>query len=518
VRSQFTLFVAAAAIFSGVGWSQSEPLYRVTVVQRSVRAVNYQYRSGPTSIDFAGTVLLPQAKGDATVESKEGRTEIDAHFEHVAPPTRFGPEYLTYVLWAVTPEGHAKNLGEVLANSSDKAHLHVTTDLQAFGLIVTAEPYSAVRLPSDVVVMQNEIRPDTIGTIQPIEVRYDLMPRGSYTYHVPSDLKAAENSGPKVSMGEYQELVELYQAQNALQIAASQGADQYAPDIMAQARQDYENARAMHEHNGDRSRLISDAREAAQTAEDARIVTMRRKQEAQVTEARSQADRQKELRLQAEAEAQHARAQAQQAQAQADSARQELAAERTAHEQAEQQRAAAAAVPPPPPPPARQSADRLQSQEQNQTKKNLRVSLMQQFNQDLVTRDTPRGLVITIPNSEIHGGTLTSDAAAGVETVARVIAAHPGLTVTVEGNSDAAGAAGETSSRQAATAVRDALVRDGVPASAVEARGLGNSRPIVSDATASGRDQNRRVEIVVSGGPIGDMAYWEQPYTIKPQQ
>src|SRR5215510_14441037 len=182
---QIPLLKVLAIFITGAAWCQSPPpdrqnvpIYRVTVVERSVKAVNYQYRNGPTRIDFRGTVLLPQAKGDAVVESKAGRVEMDVHLDHIAAPSRFGREYLTYVLWAITPEGHAKNLGEVLPGANDRAHLLVTTDLQAFGMIVTAEPYSAVRQPSDVVVMENVVRPDTIGRIEPIEVRYELMPRG----------------------------------------------------------------------------------------------------------------------------------------------------------------------------------------------------------------------------------------------------------------------------------------------------------------------------------------------------
>src|SRR5579862_7064349 len=212
--------IAALVIFNtAAGWAQNEPehsgtvpLYRVTVVDRTISAVNYQYRNGPTMIDFRGTVLMPPAKGEAIVESKEGRVEVDVKFEHLAPPTRFGREYLTYVLWAITPEGHAKNLGEILAGSSDKAHMRVTTDLQAFGLIVTAEPYSAVRQPSDVVVLENQIRPDTIGRTEPIQAKYELLPRGHYTYNVPSNLAAAEGSGPMLSQSQYQEVVEIYQA------------------------------------------------------------------------------------------------------------------------------------------------------------------------------------------------------------------------------------------------------------------------------------------------------------------
>src|SRR5579883_958876 len=232
-----TALLAILALFLTVTGlpAQTAPIYQVTVVERTVKAVNYQYRTGPTRIDFRGTVLMPMAKGDAVVESKSGRTAIEAHLSHVGPSQRYGPEYLTYVLWAITPEGHAKNLGEVVTDPSDRARLTVTTDLQAFGLIVTAEPYAAVRQPSDVVVIENEIRPDTIGNVEPIQAKTELLPRGHYTYNVPANPSAAEGSGPRVSMRQYEQMVELYQAQNAVQIARAAGAAQYAGDTLQRA-------------------------------------------------------------------------------------------------------------------------------------------------------------------------------------------------------------------------------------------------------------------------------------------
>src|SRR6516165_7576573 len=169
IRS-FVLGITFSFAFPAIS-QQTVPLYRVTVVQRQVNSVNYQYRSGPTKVDLRGTVLMPHAGGDATVESKRGRTEITAKVHHVVAPGRFGQEYLTYVLWAITPEGSPHNLGEIVPNSSDNASVTVTTDLQAFGLIVTAEPYSAVRQPGDVVVLENEIRPDTIGHVGPVQAK-----------------------------------------------------------------------------------------------------------------------------------------------------------------------------------------------------------------------------------------------------------------------------------------------------------------------------------------------------------
>src|SRR5215471_4860330 len=246
--SVFGFFITSAAV------AQPVPIYRVTVVERTVKAVNYQYRGGQSRIDFAGTVLLPEAKGEAVVECKGGRTEIDAKFSHVVAPARFGREYLTYVLWAITPEGHAKNLGEVLADAGDHAHLMVTTDLQAFGMLVTAEPYSAVRQPSDVVVMENVVRPDTIGKSEPIQARYELLPRGAYTFDR-SAVPPAE--GPKVSMDRYESLLAIYQAQNAIQIARSQGAAQYAADTLAKAQSLLAEARQMEERRLGRSAVVT---------------------------------------------------------------------------------------------------------------------------------------------------------------------------------------------------------------------------------------------------------------------
>ena len=482
---------------------QNVPLYRVTVIARTVEAVNYQYRSGPTQIDFRGTVLLPEAKGDATVESKAGHTEIDARFDRILAPTRYGPEYLTYVLWAITPEGHAKNLGEVLAGSSDKAKLRVTTDLQAFGLIVTAEPYAAVREPSDVVVMENQIRPDTVGKIEPIQAKYELLPRGHYTYNVPADLVAAEGNGPRVPMSQYEEMVEVYQAQNAVQIAAAMGADRYAADTFARAQELLHNAQSLQASHSGKSQVITLAREASQTAEDARAITLRRKDDEEVAAAKAEAARERDRRVQAEAEAQTARAQS-------SSDRMTLDQERNARIQAEAQ--AAAAVTPPPAPPApqvviRDSPEKLAAQQ----KRDLRMSLYQQLGaSSLETMDTARGLVITIPAREFDGGVLQPAVAGHLSRVAMVITAHRELRVEVDDNGDGSGT-------KRAQAVRAALIQLGVPADAIVVRSAGGSRPIASNTTAAGRDLNRRVEIAVSGDTIGNTPYWDRGYTIVPR-
>src|SRR6202035_275438 len=195
------------------------PTFRVTVVSRSVQAVNYKHRGGATKLDFAGTDLMPMARGQAKVESKKGYIEIEVEFADLQKPTTFGNEYLTYILWAISPEGRAINLGEILVGNNHRSKVDVTTDLQAFALIVTAEPYYAVRQPSNVVVLENVVREDTKGSTETVNAKYELMERGGY---IPTGYKF----DPVVLNTKLP--LEFFEARNALRIAQSEGAEQYA--------------------------------------------------------------------------------------------------------------------------------------------------------------------------------------------------------------------------------------------------------------------------------------------------
>jgi outer membrane protein OmpA-like peptidoglycan-associated protein len=531
MRCQVLLATALAFFVTVPAWPQDAagagknvPLYHVTVIERTVRAVNYQYRSGPTQIDFKGTVLLPPAKGEATVQSKAGRTEIDARFEHLTSPQKFGVGYLTYVLWAVSPEGHAKNLGELIPGGSDQAKLKVTTDLQAFGLIVTAEPYSAVRQPSDVVVAENQIRPDTIGKSEPIEAKYELLPRGRYTYTLPDDAQAVL-SGPKVSMSRYESTLELYQAQNAIQIARSLGADRYAPEVMQKAAALLSSAQGLNARKANRSDIVMAAREAAQTAEDARLIALDRQRTEELATAKEQAAAQTEALQAAQRQtvAQNealraAQAEARIAQADRLADQQLLEQERAARQRAEAQAAANAQPAPPPPPPA--IARRVEpSSLTTPEKKDLRALMLMQLGQSLPTLDTPRGLTVTVSDADFRGAALKPSMDASFTRVAAVLIAHPGLTVDVKGHTDSGSeAAQERLWYERAVAVRDALVRNGVPAQSIAVHGAGGERPVATNATTTGREQNRRVEIVLSGAPIGAMASWDNTYSPIPRR
>jgi len=512
-RSQVPRIAVSAIFLTGTAWCQNlpphgenVPIYRVTVVERSVKAVDYQYRHGPTRIDFRGTVLLSAAKGDGVVESKAGRTEVDARFERIDPPTRFGAEYLTYVLWAITPEGRCNNLGEILVDGGGHAKLHATTDLQAFGLIVTAEPYSAVRQPSDVVVIENEIRPDTVGRIEPVAARYDLLPRGAYTYEVPQRGGAIAAGPPPVPMDRYEEILHVYEAQNAIQIARAADADRYASETFAKAEQLLLEAQNYQARRMDRTSVVTSARQAAQTAEDARQIAIKRKHNEELSQAREAVERERDLRLRAEADAQRA-------QAQSSSDRMILQEERAVRQRTEVAVAAPIAAPlgapaasirvQPPSPAGAQKAE-------------LRMRLLQELGTALPVRDTPRGLVITIPDYDFRGTVLAPDMHLKVARLAAVLATHPGLYAAVEGHTDNNGSASrlEQLSYERAASTRQALIAAGAAPSYVSAHGLGGTRPLVSNSSAGGREQNRRVEITISGDPIGVVAYWDKTYPL----
>ena len=463
-----------------------QPIYRVTVVSRTLQAINYEHRSGPTKIDFQGTVLLPKAKGDATVESKRGRISVDARFDHMDPPTKFGREYLTYVLWAITPEGRPKNLGEIVVGGSNKAKISVTTDLQALGLMVTAEPYYSVTAPSDVVVLENIVRPDTIGRVEEVAAKYELLPRGQYTMNIsPSQLRTVGSEAEALPYDRYEAVLELYQAQNAIQIARSLGADRYASDTLSKADILLGEAQSMQARKQDTHMIVSRAREAAQMAEDARIVTVKRRDEDRLSRERQQDLEESRARTRAEAEAQQAQDQAAADRAAANEDR--AAAER---ERAEAER-------------ARAIAERSRPEPPQARERQTRANLLAGLNSILPTRDTPRGLVVVVPSSmlETSPQSPSPPVARQLAQIASLITTYPDLSVRVEGYTDDRNTDLEDRaiSQGRAQVVRDILITNGVPPRAATAVGFGKDRPVASNDSASGRDQNRRVEIVIQG-------------------
>ena len=458
--------------------------FRVNVVSRSVQAVNYRHRGGATKVDFAGTDLMPAANGEAKVESKKGYIEIEVEFGKLEKPTTFGSEYLTYVMWAISPEGRAVNLGEVLVGNNDRSKLDVTTDLQAFALIVTAEPYFAVRQPSNVVVLENVVREDTKGTIEAMNTKYDLLERGGY---IPTGYKF----DPVVLNARLP--LEFFEARNALRIAQSVGAETYAGSSYRHAvsLMDQADGYATSKHS-DRKQMIAVSREAVQTAEDAREIAVKKmiaehqSNELQASaQAADDATRQKEL-----AQADAAKAKSDMELSEATSANQVAAAQADT----EQARLAAA-----------QAQQQLRVAESDKAAMRTRLSL--QLNTILQTRDTARGLIVSMSDVLFDTGkyTLKPGAREKLSKVAGILIAYPGLNIAVGGYTDNVGTdqLNQWLSEQRAGAVRDYLVQQGVSMNSITATGFGNTLPVASNDNSAGRQENRRVELLVSGESIG---------------
>ena len=481
------------------------PTFRVTVISRSVQAINYEHRSGSSKLDFAGTSLMPMANGEAKVNSKRGSIEIEAEFGNLQRPTTFGNEYLTYVLWAISPEGRAVNLGEVLVGGNDRSKLHVTADLQAFALIVSAEPYYAVRQPSDVVVLENVIREDTKGTSEAVNAKYELMERGGY---VPTGYKF----DPVVLNAKLP--LEFFEARNALRIAQSEGAEQYATDSYRRAVRlmDTADGYAINKHI-DRKPLIAASREAVQTAEDARAIAVKKEDEMRLANERQDSA---DARAQSQKQAEDARRQQEQADSDAARARRDTADAQAATAKAQSdmtnsQAASASAV-------SAAQADaeqarfaaqqaQLSAQQAETDKAAMRAKLSEQLNSILQTRDSARGLIVSMSDVLFDTGkfSLKPGAREKLAKVAGILLAYPGLNIEVGGYTDNVGAdtMNQTLSENRASSVRDYLVQEGVSTNSVSARGFGNTLPVASNDNSAGRQQNRRVELLVSGDAIG---------------
>ncbi len=485
------------------------PTYRINVVSRTTRAVSYRHRSGATKINFQGTDLMPGATGEAKVESKRGALEVEVEFSGLDKPTSFGNEYLTYVLWAISPEGRPVNIGEVLVGDNHRSKLDVTTDLQAFALIVTAEPYYAVRRPSNLVVLENSVRSDTVGATEAVDAKFELIDRGGY---IPTGYKF----DPVILNAKLP--LDFLEARNALRIAQSSGAERYAAESYGKAVRQMNEADALAAgKHADRKVLISLSRETVQTAEDAREIAVKHIDEERAeaerragshreADAKDRANAESQLRVNAEADtalavrdrneadrknrdAQAAAQQAAGAQADAERARNDAQAD------SERNRAAAA------------SSD-AQLQQALRERGELRARLLQQFNLILETRDTARGgLVVNMSDVLFDSGkyTLRPLGREKLAKISGIVLAYPSLNLAIEGNTDSVGteAFNQQLSEQRANGVRSYLTQQGVPESSTTSTGFGKTRPVASNDTSEGRQQNRRVELIVSGEVIG---------------
>ncbi|MFI5094560.1 MAG: OmpA family protein [Candidatus Acidiferrales bacterium] len=505
------------------------PASAPSTVFRTTKAVNYRRAGGTTKIDFQSTELMQGASGEAKVESKSNRMEIEAKFSGFENATKFGLEYLTYVLWAVSSQGRAVNLGEVVLNHGS-GQVKAITDMQTFGMIVTAEPYFAVTQPGNMVVLENVLGPATQGKVENIDAQYELLGRGIYS----SSNTKIENA---IFGIDRKTPLELFEARNAVRIAHIAQADKYAASSLAKAEQQLQNTEDIYRNRGDKKSVSAAAREVVETAEEARVMAVKQKaeEEAQAKAAadKKAAEEQAAAEIKRRQDAELARQQAEAAKADAIRMRQEAekAAADAARQKAEAEQATAAAV-------AQQQAaqaaaeqaarDKAAAVDQQRAaeaeaekarqaaaqaeaeKAQLRAQLLSQLNSILQTRDSARGLIVNMSDVLFDTGsyTLKPGAREKLAKISGILLAHPGLNLQIEGHTDSVGGDefNQQLSERRADSVRDFLAEQGVPASTITARGFGKSQPVATNDTPEGRQRNRRVELVLNGDAIGNAA------------
>jgi outer membrane protein OmpA-like peptidoglycan-associated protein len=520
-------FYLAITLFATLASAQTP----APTVTRTTKAVHYRLQGGQTKVDFQGTDLLQGASGEARVEGKKTNFQIEVKFQNLEDATKFGLEYLTYVLWAVSPQGRPVNLGEV-SLEHNTAHLKATTDLQTFGMIVTAEPYFAVTAPGNMVVMESA--PVNGGGGETIEAKYDLVSRGTYSStntHIQDAIFGIDSKTP----------LELFEARNALRIARIAAGDKYAAFIISKAGQQLMHAEDVYRQKQNKAAVEAAAKEATETAEEARLMAVKQKAEdeaqaaAAAREAKARADAEAEAKRRAEAET--ARAEAEQAKAEAlkmkqeaeaaaaEAARQKAAAEKATAEAVAQQQLLAAETDKAKQAAAQSDALRQQAEKDRQQaeydKQELRARLLQQLNSILATRDSARGLVANMSDVLFRSGSfeLLPGARERLAKVSGIVLAYPTLHVAVEGHTDSVGSDdyNQQLSERRAQAVRDYFVQQGINSTAVEAHGYGKTEPIATNDTAEGRQQNRRVELILNGEAIGSNADDPKPQTATAQ-
>jgi outer membrane protein OmpA-like peptidoglycan-associated protein len=503
MKRKWMKFVPVLGLVLSAGLAAAQTQERAVpsadVISRSIKAIGYIVGGGATKVIFVGTSAAQQASGEAKVEVKKGPTTIEVKVKGMPLASTLGTEFLTYVLWVISPDGRTVNLGEIPINKDGEGQLDATTQLQTFSMIVTAEPYYGVRLPSEIVVLENDTKKNTKGKIYP-DNDYKLMIRSQY----------AKLGNPLALTPDLKNTpLDVYEARNAVDIARSRDAAKYAPDIFAKAESSLKMMENSILSKSDKKQIISNARQTVQFAEDARALSARVQEDnriaaekqaaaaAAAAKAKAEADaraaaeakRQAELtaakeaqmKAESEAAAAEARAKAAQAKAQADAEAAALGAKAEA---------------------ARQEAARAQA-----ATAALRAQLLKQLNEVLQTTDTPRGLVVNMADVLFQTGkyALSTDAQLKLAKLSGIIQAHPGLNLAIEGYTDTTGTAefNMTLSQQRAEAVRTFLITQGLSADTITSRGMGEANPVADNSTAAGRKLNRRVEIIVSGSVIG---------------
>lgn len=436
----------------------------VGVVSEDVegRLEGYSYQEGPVStLEFHGTAIALGASGSGRVEFQDGRASVEVSVRKLPDPASLGP-FSTYVLWAVTADGRANNIGSIETRNG-AGSLDTSTPLSQFALIVSAEPHFAVTAPSKYLVLRNLGR----------QVRGQRVMIPGLTERIDYTGLAPQVADPKAR---YKVPADLLQARYALAIARGAEADKYAADEFGKAAAllaKAEEAQASRKY-AIRKTVPLVARDAVQMGEDARRQAILGRQAADAAAlAAEEARRREETAAAARRDAEE---------------KARIEAELAAQEAARQQALAAEQA-------AREAAAEAQRQ--------ARADLTARLNRALPTRQTERGIVAEIAGVQFATGMadLRPEAREALARFAGIIGVYPSIRVKVEGHTDSTGSR-ETNQKLSlarATVVRDYLAEQGVEASHIEVEGLGPDQPVADNATAEGRARNRRVEIILTG-------------------
>ncbi len=489
------IILAIVCVCLAAGFAEAQKKKEIPaadVISRSIKAVGYEVGGGATKVIFIGTSAAPQASGEAKVEAKKSGTDIDLKVNLLPQPTTLGAEFLTYVLWTITPDGTTTNLGEIPIDKNGNGKLSVTAQSQTFAMIVTAEPYFAVQLPSELVVLENDTKKNTKGKIYP-DNNYLLMKRSQY----------AKLGNPLALTPDFKKVpLDMYEARNAVDIAKSQKAEQYAPEVFSKATSSLQMAENALSSGAGKSQVITDARQTIQFAEDARALSAERQEAERIQQEKDAAAAAAAAKAKANADAAAAAEAKRQAElTAAREAQMKAEAEAQAAQAASEAAAKQAALQ------AKEQAARDEAARAQAATAALRAQILQQLNEVLQTTDTPRGLVVNMADVLFETGkyALSQDAQLKLAKLTGIIQAHPGLNLAIEGYTDTTGSADFNLklSQQRADAVRAFLISQGLSADTITSKGLGEANPVADNSTAAGRKLNRRVEIIVSGEVIG---------------
>lgn len=452
-------------------------------VDHSVRTVSYG--SGAISkATLAPTALAPKGNGSVKINAKQGTAELKISVKGLPEPISFGPEFLTYVAWGVAPDGRPRNLGEIVTKKGSGS-VSTTTQMAAFGIVVTAEPYFAAGAPSELVVLQNKFSEKELKNVTPADAAFKTFSRATFG--------RAQMPDPKAKIPS-----EVYQARNAVRIADLFGANTYAGEARKRANDLLAQTEKFQADKKQRKMAPSKARETVQAAEAARAASVRSLNEARVAAQQAEAaDKARDAQASAERSKKDAESSKKDAEsAQADAARANANAADEARRRGQAEAAAA-------------QSDLLLRQAEEE-KHALRARLLKQFNLILETRDSARGLIVNLGDVLFDVGkfTIRPGAREKLAKLSGVVLGNPGLQLAVEGHTDSTGSdeLNQKLSENRAGSVRDYLVTQGVASETITATGFGKTKPVAPNETSEGRQKNRRVEIVVSGDVIGTTA------------